>query len=360
MEGGIVRGNGIGASVTLALIVFAGGAGVGFAWRQGWLPVEFLPANTGVLDDAAVPPEPNAVMPQFSMSPVALSSTQDAPSPTTAAPFPAEQNVAPAAATESLPAAKAIERVAFQEPPREAPKKTAPAAPPSDFDSLLAQADQLLADGDTLAAHKILSKLYWNHRPRRPEIQERIDGTARIVFFDPQPHFIDPYVIQSGDRLDLIAADYHLSWEYLSALNRTDPRRIQAGRRLKVVKGPFAAVVELDDFSLTVHLSGYYVRRYPVGIGRDGSSPVGKLRVLNKVVNPSYTDPDGRVIEGDDPQNPLGERWIDLGNSYGIHGTIEPESIGRAASRGCIRLRDDDVIAVYNFLVNGSDVAIRK
>lgn len=354
-----MREKGIGASITLALVVFAGGAGLGFTWRQGWLPVEFLPANTGVLDDAAVPPEPNAVMPLIPMSPVALSSTNDTPQ-STAAPFPPEQTAVPAAATESAPASKAIERVAFQEPPHEAAPKTPPSAPATDFDSLLAQADRLLADGDTLAAHKILSKLYWNHRARRPEIQERIDGTARIVFFDPQPHFIDPYVIQSGDRLDMIAADYHVSWEYLSALNRTDPRRIQAGRRLKVVKGPFAAVVELDDFSLTVHLSGYYVRRYPVGIGRDGSSPVGKLRVLNKVVNPSYTDPDGRVIDGDDPNNPLGERWIDLGNSYGIHGTIEPESIGRAASRGCIRLRDDDVIAVYNFLVNGSEVAIRK
>jgi lipoprotein-anchoring transpeptidase ErfK/SrfK len=56
----------------------------------------------------------------------------------------------------------------------------------------------------------------------------------------------------------------------------------------------------------------------------------------------------------------LGERWIDLGESYGIHGTIEPDSIGKAASRGCIRMREKDVIEVYDFLVKGSEVVIRK
>ena len=66
------------------------------------------------------------------------------------------------------------------------------------------------------------------------------------------------------------------------------------------------------------------------------------------------------MISGDDPANPLGERWIDLGESYGIHGTIDPDTIGKAASRGCIRMRAKDVIEVYDFLVKGSEVVIRK
>ena len=135
---------------------------------------------------------------------------------------------------------------------------------------------------------------------------------------------------------------------------------LQLGQKLKVVKGPFAAIVDLQDFTLTVHLQGYYVKRYDVGIGKDGSSPLGKFSVQNKVENPQYTGPDGRVISGDDPKNPLGERWIDLGDSYGIHGTIDPDSIGKAASRGCIRLRDKDIVEVYDFLVRGSEVVIRK
>ena len=224
----------------------------------------------------------------------------------------------------------------------------------------LAAAEEKLASGETLAAHRDLSKLYWNHKEFRPEIQEMIDSTAKAIFFQPKPHYIEPYVVQEGDRLEVIAKKYQLSWEYLARLNRTEPRRIQIGQKVKVMKGPFGAIVDLPEFSLTIHLQGYYVKRYQVGIGKDGSSPVGKFPVLNKVDNPPYTGPNGKVISADDPNNPLGERWIDLGDSYGIHGTIDPNSIGKAESRGCIRLRDPDIVEVYDFLVKGSEVVLRK
>jgi lipoprotein-anchoring transpeptidase ErfK/SrfK len=66
------------------------------------------------------------------------------------------------------------------------------------------------------------------------------------------------------------------------------------------------------------------------------------------------------VVANDDPENPLGERWIDIGDSFGIHGTNEPDSIGKAESRGCLRLRHDDVIELYDFLVIGSEVRIEE
>ena len=65
------------------------------------------------------------------------------------------------------------------------------------------------------------------------------------------------------------------------------------------------------------------------------------------------------MIEGGHPTNPLGTHWIDLGDSYGIHGTIEPNSIGKAESAGCVRMRNEEVVEVYNFLVKGSEVVIR-
>jgi lipoprotein-anchoring transpeptidase ErfK/SrfK len=58
----------------------------------------------------------------------------------------------------------------------------------------------------------------------------------------------------------------------------------------------------------------------------------------------------------------LGERWIglDSGNQLGIHGTNDPASIGRAESRGCIRLSPTDVDDVYDILSIGSKVVIRR
>jgi lipoprotein-anchoring transpeptidase ErfK/SrfK len=73
------------------------------------------------------------------------------------------------------------------------------------------------------------------------------------------------------------------------------------------------------------------------------------------------------VIEADDPANPLGEFWIGLTGidghavgkeSYGIHGTIEPDSIGKQASMGCIRMGADDITMVFELLVEGKSTVI--
>ncbi len=440
--------------VLTVFLVFAGGAGLGYVWKEGLFPVELLPVASGVVDPQVDADEQDPLAPLGDGRPIAAvpadipgALPQDAAGmpqlPSQAEPFPPEAfprelpSGQPLAPGRSVPPAQTTElpREAFLNPQAGLPtrfrrqrddERTAatPAMPPSniqqasfvdvtattastsstvsnttasttaasttaastsvpvsdaglpsagprqaepassgsalDLPALLEDYDAKVTAGEVLAAHRLLSQTYWKSPEVRSQIQERLDQSAKMIFFLPQPHFVEPYLIEPGDRLESIAAEYQVPWEYLSKVNRVDPKRIQAGRRLKVIRGPFAAVVELADFSLTVHLQGYYVRRFPVGIGRDNASPIGKYAVLNKVVNPQYTDPDGRVIQGDDPANPLGERWIDLGNSYGIHGTTEPDSIGKAASRGCIRLNDADVIAVYDFLSVGSEVVIRR
>ena len=223
----------------------------------------------------------------------------------------------------------------------------------------LQKIDAWLKEGDYVSAHRDLSKVYWNHPESRRYIQERLNRNAKLIYFSPQPHFLDPHIIQSGDYLQKIAPKYGISWQYLANLNAINPRRIRAGQKLKVIKGPFSVFVDLSDFELTVHCHGFYVKRYGIGIGKDGASPQGKFTVLNKVEKPQWTDPNGRVVAGDDPTNPLGTHWIDIGDGFGIHGTTDPRSIGKAESRGCIRMQNSDVKEVYDFLLNGSEVVIR-
>ncbi len=223
-----------------------------------------------------------------------------------------------------------------------------------------ASIDRQIKSGQIVEAHQALSKMFWQQPELRSQIQERIDLTAKAIYFSPQLQVEEAYVVQGGDQLRKIATKHHVPWPYLAKLNRTDPRRLREGQKLKVITGPFGAVVTLSDFELVLHHRGQYMRRYRICIGKNDSSPVGKFKVLNKVSNPQYTDPDGRVFAGDDPKNPLGIRWLDLGESYGIHGTIEPDSIGKAESRGCIRLLNEDVAEVYDTLDVGSDVVIRE
>lgn len=385
-----------------AVFVYAVGVGIGLAWHSGWIPVELGSANTGTLNESepevvslvpeVVPEPPLAEIPAVVTPPPPRPLEQALAQPNLALAPPsvvqknagAEPEWGAAGSANKAGQVLAADRpsvsgsrrqpvvdrqvqVASAEVDQSGAAATvssagtvSPAAPLATGSQDLDEIDAQIRRQEVLPAHRALSKLYWNQRDLRPEVLPRLEETSRLIFFSPKPHFVEPYVIQPNDQLRVIARKHQLSWEYLANLNQVDPRRIQLGQKLKVLKGPFAAVVDLNEFALTIHLQGYFVKRYLVGIGKDGASPVGKFTVLNKVENPQYTGPDGRVISADDPQNPLGERWIDLGDSYGIHGTTEPDSIGKAASRGCIRMRHEDVIEVYNFLINGSEVVIRR
>jgi LysM repeat protein len=257
------------------------------------------------------------------------------------------------AATPATEAETASETTA--EPPVRIAKQTKDQEPTFDFSEI----DRQIKAGQVVEAHKALSKLFWQQPDLRSSVQERIDLTAKAIYFSPQPHVQEPHVVQAGDQLRKIATTHHVPWQYLARLNRVDPKRLREGQKLKVIDGPFGAVVTLSNFELTLHHGGQYVRSYPCCIGKNNATPVGKFKVLNKVTNPQYTDPNGKVFASGDPKNPLGAYWLDLGESYGIHGTIEPDSIGKAESRGCVRLLNVDVAEVYELLDLAAEVVIR-
>lgn len=231
----------------------------------------------------------------------------------------------------------------------------------ADFERRLEEADSLAARDKLEEAHLALSKLYWQGKLpplERVQLIEKLTAWSDRLYFSRDNRLEAPYVVQSGDSLARIGQRYGVSWEFLARINGIrDPKRIRAGQRLKVVRGPFAAVVDLSDFELTVHLAGRFVRRYDVGIGKDGTTPIGTFSVQEKQPNPKYWGQP--VREADDPENPLGEHWIGIGNSYGLHGTIDPASIRRRESAGCIRLLADDVAELYDLLIIGSEVRIQ-
>jgi lipoprotein-anchoring transpeptidase ErfK/SrfK len=166
-----------------------------------------------------------------------------------------------------------------------------------------------------------------------------------------------------------IAKANHVTPELLAEINGIrNVNLIRAGQTIKVIKGPFRAVVDSRTYTLGVYLQNTFVKQFKVGLGADQSTPTGEWRVGTKLVNPTYYPPrSGQVIAADDPANPLGERWIALHGvsgeaagqlRYGIHGTVEPDSIGKSVSLGCIRLYNEDVEALYNYLVEKESTVI--
>jgi len=118
-------------------------------------------------------------------------------------------------------------------------------------------------------------------------------------------------------------------------------------------------LVSLVDRSLAVIEGGVVVAKFEVAVGTDVSpSPIGEFRIVSRVQNPTYYRPGTVIPAGKD--NPVGTRWMGLSQKgYGIHGTNAPKSIGRAASHGCIRLRNRDMERLFTMVRVGDVVRIR-
>jgi lipoprotein-anchoring transpeptidase ErfK/SrfK len=123
--------------------------------------------------------------------------------------------------------------------------------------------------------------------------------------------------------------------------------------------GNRVVLVSLVDRKLAVIEDGVVIATFEVAVGADVSpSPTGEFKVVSRVQNPTYYHP-GVVIPGG-KNNPLGTRWLGLSEKgYGIHGTNAPGSIGRAASHGCIRLRNRDIEKLFTLVRVGDTVKIR-
>ena len=98
-------------------------------------------------------------------------------------------------------------------------------------------------------------------------------------------------------------------------------------------------------------------------------TPTGNFQVEEMVEHPDFLKVDDSVVPirvikriPPGPTNPLGERWIQFahgeGRTMGFHGTPDPELLGRAVSHGCVRMRNEDVVRVYERVHLGTPVTV--
>jgi len=118
-------------------------------------------------------------------------------------------------------------------------------------------------------------------------------------------------------------------------------------------------LVSIPDRKLALFENGKVVRIYRVAVGKTSTpSPVGQFKIVNRITNPTYYHK-GQVIAAG-KGNPVGSRWMGLSaKGYGIHGTNQPNSIGKAASTGCIRIGKKDLEELFALVEVGDAVQIR-
>jgi lipoprotein-anchoring transpeptidase ErfK/SrfK len=126
-------------------------------------------------------------------------------------------------------------------------------------------------------------------------------------------------------------------------------------------------IVDTPNHFLYLIEGGGRARRYGIGVGRPGFTWSGEHRISAKKEWPDWVPPDEMLqrqpylphFMPGGPANPLGARAMYLGNTlYRIHGSNEPWTIGRNVSSGCIRMRNADVIDLYDRVKVGAKVVV--
>jgi hypothetical protein len=359
-------------------------AGGGAASSPGAVPAMPYPSSTG--PSVAMPASSNA--PSVTMPPSATYPDQ-APSVTPGVSVSPGNPIASAGAPVGTSVASQTtlsETVHNLAPPPEVSAALAaagvPAAPHVDaivlskFNAFMSEVHKRLDEGKFAEALLALSSLYNdpNLPPLPAEQRNQLDGLiarlAGTVIYSRQHLLEKPYVVQSGDTLDKIAQQYRIPWQLLGRINgllspngdvndnESKDRLLPVSCEMKVVRGPFDAVVNLSRHELTLMLNGRYAGRFPIGVGRDQPSVEGVYTVRDKTPNPTYRGPDGVQYSPGDPRNPLGSAWIGLTDRIGIHGSSNPQGIGRDDNRGSICVCDQHVQDLYGILSVGSRVTI--
>jgi len=249
------------------------------------------------------------------------------------------------------------------EPAKKEPeaKKPEPAGPSAD--AVVKAAETQIAAGKKVEAQKLLSDaLTKDPLPANPEPAKALltKLNEELIFSTKPSPLAVTHVVKEKEDLVHIAKQHKTTVELILKINPLikNPNVIQLNQKVRVIPGAFDVEVIKGKFLLTVYKSGIWVREFKVGLGKAGSTPVGQFIASTRIKDPPYTGAFPHVPASDHKNNPLGTRWIGIegegaGKQYGIHGTWGPDSIGKEESKGCIRMRNEDVEWLFELIVPG-------
>lgn len=235
--------------------------------------------------------------------------------------------------------------------------------------------EKMIAEGKYESARISISELYFSKEitnEQRNRLEALMLTLSKKLYMEPlDSREFDYYTVKQGDSLAGIALKLRkdkssLEYGAIKILNGIKNDLIKPGQKLRIPQEPLEFVVRKSSFTLMIFYRGLAVRSYTVAIGANDKTPAGKFTVGEKTAKPTWYPPEDMDIKGPvpfgDKRNILGTHWIALDHEFyrgiGIHGTWDPESVGKAASRGCVRMRNEEVKEVFEVAHSGMTVTI--
>lgn len=231
----------------------------------------------------------------------------------------------------------------------------------SSSSGLFSQAKDYEAKNNLLEAKKIYQRLVAEF-PNSGDVmgwQKKIEEiNIKLLFSSVITEKSVLYEIKQGDSLFKIASQFNTTVELIKKSNNLQSDTILPGKKIKLWKAPFSVLVDKSQNTLILKTDEEVIKTYVVATGKDNSTPTGNFKITNKLTNPTWFKA-GAVIAPGSPENILGTRWMGFNlPGYGIHGTTDPETLGRQVTEGCVRMSNADAEELFAILPLGTEVVI--
>ncbi|MCK5012702.1 MAG: L,D-transpeptidase family protein [Candidatus Omnitrophica bacterium] len=227
---------------------------------------------------------------------------------------------------------------------------------------LYTEASSLKQKGEAVQAKETYQKILTEY-PDYGDVErvqkELEDLNMELIFSDTDiPNKTIIHEIQSGDTLGGLAKKYGTTIDLIKASNGLSSNVIRIGQKLRVWTDAFNIFVDKSQNILILKNKNDVLKVYTVSTGKGNSTPVGEFKIISRLVDPVWFNK-GIVVPPESPQNVLGSRWLGFDLSgYGIHGTVDPESIGQQVTAGCVRMLNKEVEELYSIIPRGTKVVV--
>jgi lipoprotein-anchoring transpeptidase ErfK/SrfK len=231
-----------------------------------------------------------------------------------------------------------------------------------DVENLYSQAQRLKKDHELPRAREVYQEIIQKY----PEADNMVTIQKELEEINMNLLFSNKTVegktvtheVVSGDTLGKIAKKYGTTVDLVRKSNNLKDDTIRVGQKLRVWTGQFNIYVDKSQNILILKDGNEVIKVYRVSTGENNSTPVGEFSITSKLVDPVWFHK-GVVVPPESPANVLGTRWLGFDISgYGIHGTVDPDSIGQQVTAGCVRMRNLEVEELYSIVPNGTKVII--
>ncbi|MEM9352512.1 MAG: LysM peptidoglycan-binding domain-containing protein [Planctomycetota bacterium] len=255
---------------------------------------------------------------------------------------------------------------------------TAPQAPPaleeppvtptepagSLFASTRVAAQSALDRGELSQALLLLSDWYGDPSLSPGEEQELgtlLSQLAGSVIYSTEHRLEPPYRVQAGQRLQDIAQEYNVPWQLLAKINGVeDPAGLTPGSELKVVRGPFEAVVDFNRRTMTLMLQRRYAGRFELDIEPGTSVEDGLWTVDQKLLTPSAAGPVYSTGSSEERSLMLTNPVAGGGQVAIVRGPSAPGAASADPPGRVVRLSPGDMEDLFDIVSVGSRVVIRR